>query len=295
MDTIWHDLTWVLPLRSDGATVVMRAVSWMGYSTFYMLFLPLGFWVWRKPAFTRLAIMVALSGVLNAWLKDYWQDPRPDIAMSLDGLVGESYGLPSGHAQVSTVLWLWLAHEVRRWWMWALATLIIGAMIFSRLYLGVHDLEDVVAGFAIAMLSVGVAIMVSRAVSLPYAQLALILLAGQAVVFTLWPEGGPGAITGYGAFAVAWLTGAALEARKVGYSPAEGWRRVAAGALGIVILMALFVGFSKGAKAIDPDGDAAMYVATVIVGLYMTFGAPWLFRRVGLAGPRAPLHGSPST
>lgn len=294
METIWHDLNWVLPLRSDGMTAVMRVFTWMGYSIFYMLFLPLGFWLWRKPAFTRLAVIVAISGVLNVFLKDFWQDPRPDIALSLDGLVGESYGLPSGHAQTATVMWLWLAYEVRRGWMWALAVFVIAGIAFSRLYLGVHDIEDVAVGLAIGAAVVVIGVAVSRAAPLPHLVFALVLLGGQAVVFSLWP-GSPGGAMGFGAFAVAWLVGAVVERRHVGYAPAAGWRKAAAAGIGVVILMGLFVGLSKLADLIDPDGDAAMYVLTMFITLYMTVGAPWLFRRLGLAGPRAPLHGEPSS
>ena len=294
MENIWHDLSWVLPLRSDGATAVMRVFTWIGYSTFYMLFLPLGFWLWRKPAFTRLAVIVAVSGTLNYFLKDFWQDPRPDVAMSLDGLVGDSYGLPSGHAQTAAVLWLWLAYEVRRGWMWALAVFMIAGIAFSRLYLGVHDVEDVTAGLAIGGAVVVLGVVASRSAPLPYLTLALILLAGQAVVYSLWP-GSPGGATGFGAFAVAWLCGAAWERRRIGYTPATGARRMGAAGLGVVILMALFVGLSEAADMVDPDGDVAMYFATALITLYMTIGAPWLFRRLGLAGPRAPLHGEPSS
>jgi membrane-associated phospholipid phosphatase len=294
MESIWHDLSWVLPLRSDGATAVMRVFTWIGYSTFYMLFLPLGFWLWRKPAFTRLAVIVAISGVLNVFLKDFWQDPRPDIAMSLDSLVAGSFGMPSGHAQTSTVLWLWLATEVRRSWMWAVAVIMIAGIAASRLYLGVHDVEDVAVGFALGVMMLAVGKAAMRITVTPYLALALMLLAGQAVVFTLWP-GSPGSATGFGAFAVAWLVGATLEARYVAYTPADRWRKFVAGALGVAILMGLFVGLKKAAEGIDPDGDVAMYVATFAIGLYMTFGAPWLFWRLGLAGPRASLHGAPET
>ncbi len=291
MESIWHDLSWVLPFRSEAATAVMRVFTWVGYSTFYMLFLPLGFWLWRKPAFTRLAVIVAISGCLNYFLKDFWQDPRPDIAMSLDGLVGKSYGLPSGHAQTSTVLWLWLAYEVRRGWMWALAVFVIAGIAMSRLYLGVHDVEDVVVGLAIGLAVVGGGIVVLRAIALPYLTLALVLLAGQAVVFTLWP-GTPGSATGFGAFAVTWLIGANWERQTVGYRPPPGARRVLVIVVGLAILMALFVGLKTLAGAIDPEGDVAMYGATVVITLYMTAGAPWMFRRLGLAGPQMALHGN---
>ena len=300
MEIFWNDLNWVLPYRSDAATVVMRAFTWMGYSTFYMLFLPLGYWLWHRPAFTRLAVMVAVSGVLNAFLKDYWQVPRPDVALSLDGKAAESFAMPSGHAQTSSVLWVWLALEVRRGWMWAVAALLIAGIVASRLYLGVHHVADIAAGLAIGLALVGAGRVGLHFAPMSYTALALVLLAAQAVVFTMWPvvQGAPampGAATGLGAFAVAWLIGAEA-ARRAGY-PADGphmprgWRAPAAALAGIAGLLALYVGFRKMAGALDPDGHVAMYFASALIALYMTWGALWLFRRMGLAGAHAALHG----
>lgn len=294
MESIWHDLSWVLPLRSDGVTPVMRVFTWIGYPMFYMLFLPLGYWLWRKPAFTRLAIIVAISGTLNYFLKDFWQDPRPDIAMSLDGQVGNSFGMPSGHAQTSAVLWFWLASEVRRGWMWGLAIVMVAGIAASRLYLGVHDVQDIVIGLMFAALVLAAGKVALRVIELPYLVLALMLLAAQAVVYTLWP-GTPGGATGFGAFVVAWLFGAEWQRRVAGHTPPEGLRMAMMAGFGLAILMGLFVGLKAGAEVIDPDGDVAMYFATALITLYMTLGAPMLFRRLGLAGPRAPLHAARET
>ena len=110
-----HNLDWVLPLRSDWLTVLMHGVSLLGYEKFILFFLPLGYWAWQRPLFLRLFVLVSINALLNAYLKDLWQDPRPPLAMRLDDLVGASYGLPSGHSQVAVVLWLWLAYELRRY------------------------------------------------------------------------------------------------------------------------------------------------------------------------------------
>ena len=88
----------------------------------------------------------------------------------------------------------------------------------------------------------------------------------------------------------------AEAARRAGY-PADGphmprgWRAPAAALAGIAGLLALYVGFRKMAGALDPDGHVAMYFASALIALYMTWGALWLFRRMGLAGAHAALHG----
>ncbi len=150
---LWHNLDWVLPLRTPALTQLAIGFSWLGYSTFILLFMSIGYWTYNRAIFYRLMILVVVNAMLNAYAKDWIQDPRPPLAIRLDDRVHESYGLPSGHAQLAVVLWMWLAWEVRRAWVWVLCAGIAVGVAFSRLYLGVHDLEDVVGGAALGALS----------------------------------------------------------------------------------------------------------------------------------------------
>ncbi|MBO6635042.1 MAG: phosphatase PAP2 family protein, partial [Parvibaculum sp.] len=122
MEGFLHDLSWVLPLRSDVATTIFNGFTFLGYTPFFLIFLPIGYWLWDRKVFTRLTVLIALVAVMNSWLKDFWQDARPDPAFQLDSdRVADSYGLPSGHAQVAIAMWFWLAYEIRRPWAWAAA------------------------------------------------------------------------------------------------------------------------------------------------------------------------------
>jgi membrane-associated phospholipid phosphatase len=150
---LWHNLDWVLPLRTPALTQLAMALSWLGYSTFILFFMSIGYWTFNRAIFYRLMVLVVINAVLNAYAKDWIQDPRPPLEIRLDDRVGASYGLPSGHAQMAVVLWMWLAWELRRAWVWVLCAGIAVAVILSRLYLGVHDLEDVVGGAALGGLS----------------------------------------------------------------------------------------------------------------------------------------------
>lgn len=68
----------------------------------------------------------------------------------------ELYSFPSGHATMSTVIYGLLAVYVAptlntrwRWFVYAIAVLLITTIAFSRLYLGAHWLADVTAGLAL--------------------------------------------------------------------------------------------------------------------------------------------------
>ncbi|PIT88007.1 MAG: hypothetical protein COU29_04330 [Candidatus Magasanikbacteria bacterium CG10_big_fil_rev_8_21_14_0_10_36_32] len=81
---------------------------------------------------------------------------RPDIAVYLE----TSASFPSGHAAISLALYGFLAYLltlrfkkiVHKILLYSLAIILILAVGFSRLYLGVHYLSDVIAGYALGIL-----------------------------------------------------------------------------------------------------------------------------------------------
>ena len=144
-------MAWVLPLRHPALNVFFEAVTLLGYSLFLILFLSFGYHFWKSSIFYRAALLVLLTGLLNTFLKDLLQDPRPAAEFALDPRPGHSYGFPSGHAQGAVVLWGWLAIEAERRWAAAAAVVVIALIAFSRLYLGVHDVGDVFGGTVIGI------------------------------------------------------------------------------------------------------------------------------------------------
>jgi membrane-associated phospholipid phosphatase len=97
---------------------------------------------------------VAGSAILNHLLKGLFERPRPHFEHPL--LVETSYSFPSGHAMESFVVYGMLAYFavlVLRSWESRVgvvcgAALLVVLIGFSRIYLGVHYLSDVLAGYA---------------------------------------------------------------------------------------------------------------------------------------------------
>ena len=148
--THWaNEMDWVLEIRHPIISSFFDLVTLLVYPTFLILFICFGYVFFSSKLFSRLAILLFISGLANSFLKDWAQDARPALEYMLDPRTGTSYGWPSGHAQVAVTLWGLLALELRRRSVTIIALGLIVAISFSRLYLGVHDLGDVISGLII--------------------------------------------------------------------------------------------------------------------------------------------------
>ncbi|QQG47372.1 MAG: phosphatase PAP2 family protein [Candidatus Woesebacteria bacterium] len=153
-NTIWH---FFYALRSTPLTKIMIAFSNLGgeLSVVILIILSILFFVkhYHREAFL-LTFLFAMSTLLDSFLKQITQRPRPYIAP----LVAEtSFSFPSGHAMNSLVFYMAIAYftyQILRKKKLSILILIgFGALIFmigtSRVYLGVHYATDVVAGYII--------------------------------------------------------------------------------------------------------------------------------------------------
>jgi glycerophosphoryl diester phosphodiesterase len=153
--SFWNDLSWILDLRTPFLNTFFDLVSLAGYPTFLILFISFGYYYWSPEKFSRIAMLLFISGLINGFLKDYFQDPRPAMEFMLDPRIGDSYGWPSGHAQIAVTLWGLIAIEFKEKWLSYFCLLIIALISFSRMYLGVHDFGDIFAGLTIGAIVLG--------------------------------------------------------------------------------------------------------------------------------------------
>jgi undecaprenyl-diphosphatase len=125
----------------------------------------------RVVALVAFAVAEALSTILSALIKALVGRPRPP-----DGIVhpvGSSF--PSGHASYGAVtciaLVLLFTSPGRRARWWGVAWLGIAAMAWSRTYLQVHWLSDVIGG---VLLGTGIALATFAVVQLSQIQVSLL-------------------------------------------------------------------------------------------------------------------------
>ena len=117
-----------------------------------------------------MALGIVVAEVLDLVLKELFDRVRPALWLHA-AVSGESF--PSGHALASTVVYGLVAYTVARRWpghtvlIGAIAAVVVAAIAWSRLYLGVHWPSDVVAGVAIGYLCVIATIAIARRSSAP--------------------------------------------------------------------------------------------------------------------------------
>ncbi|GAP15228.1 PAP2 superfamily [Longilinea arvoryzae] len=302
----------------------MKAFSFLGQQEFAILLLPAIYWCWDSALGFRLGFVLMLSNGLNNVLKLVFHAPRPYwINPEVKAIsVESSFGLPSGHAQNAVALWGRLAAALRRKWMTWLAVFLILMIGLSRLYLGVHFLTDVLAGWLIGGLLLWLVVLLDEPVTAwlgqkpvgiqilwaTVAAFMLILLSvvarlalGAWQVPDLWVTNAglqtqgqtvePLKLDGIFTAAGTWwgLTcGYAWFTRRYGRFDAGGaWeKRGLRFSIGLIVLIVLYAGLSRLLPQ-SPDGlgFTLRFLRYAALGGWVSAGAPWLFLRIKLASP----------
>jgi undecaprenyl-diphosphatase len=268
---------------------IFRAITSLGSKEFFLLLLPLLFWSVNFGLGARIAIILFLSGYLNAGLKDLFQQPRPfelDPSVRLD--YADGYGLPSGHAQTAVVVWGSIAAWFRKRWLWPIAIGLMFLIGFSRIYLGVHFPTDVLAGWAI-----GAGLLMLYLIFQPEGEawLAGLKLGQQISVALVVPLGlllihpVKDTTTVMAASAGAGVGLVLMHRyRYPHFNPHDSWRqRILRFLIGGLVLGLLYL----GPKLVFPGEESPLYlplrfVRFGLIGLWVSLGAPLLFRRLRL-------------
>ena len=148
-----------LTIRSVQGTSIFEVVTFFGNWQFIIpVILLIILWLFfknKKAFIIPFALTVAGAELATFLLKLGFHRGRPlgSIFMETD------FSFPSGHATIAVTFYGYLAYLIIKlikrkynWLIITLASLIIFFIGFSRLYLGVHYLSDVLAGYLVGSL-----------------------------------------------------------------------------------------------------------------------------------------------
>ena len=307
----------------EALTPLLQAATVLGDEEFAVLVVPLLLWSVSPALGLRVGALLLISAGLNTALKLMTVTPRPAwVSGEVTALVAEgSYGTPSGHAQNAAAVWGRLAVAVRHRGIRAVLVALILVIAVSRWWVGAHFPIDTVVGLLVggALLLLAVRVVeprltpwVTRASASAQA-LVVVGTSAALVALPLLTRRAPWA----GEPPEAWVAGAAtaspestvidptalnaamvpagallgvglglvLLQRSGGFSAAgPWWQRALRYPVGVTGVALLYL----GGEPLVPDGDApwalaAQYAQFAVVGLWIGWLAPVVFRALRLA------------
>ena len=318
-----NGINWIVVIQTLGGWLEMpaRFLTYLGSEDFFFMVLPLLYWSIDSRVGLQVGLILSTTSCLNNIVKLAFADPRPYwVSDQVKPLAGESsFGTPSGHAQNAAAIWGVMANGARKRWVWVAVVLLVFLIGFSRLYLGVHFVHDVIAGWLIGALSLWLFIRLREPVEVWIFKRTLLQQIGIALLISLimvlvgaffvsrldgfvipqeWKDNAlrsgveldPVSIEDILTSAASFFglaAGAAWIGARGGYQtagPVE--KRALRYVVGLIGVLVLWMGLGE---IFPRDEDLISYVLRylryTLVGFWVTAGAPWLFFHFKLADP----------
>jgi len=250
-----------------------------GSEGFYFVIIPIFYWSIDKKMGIKLGTALLLSMFLNVVIKEITAVPRPIGYPGIRSIYTSSaggYSFPSGHAQGSTTVWGIIMAYYKKTPVYILGTTMIFLVSLSRLYLGLHWPQDIVAGIILGFIVVSAAFSAGK-FRLPESVglKCTIALAAPAAMLAVFPH--PDVFKYTGMLSAAWL-GYILDNHFVVYEPKNSGlaKTTAKYVIGVIGFLLLYV----GPKLVLPEANVSAMARYFLLGLWLTLGAPYLFKRL---------------
>lgn len=233
-------------------TRVFEAITLLGSSEFLVGVAAVVYWCFDKRKGRLLTYILLLGAYVNFFLKLLIPSPRPPLELRLTEKNETSFGFPSGHVQDSTTLWTSFWRSFRRRFLALIGTTLIFAVGVSRLYLGLHNLAQVIGGVLVGLAFVGVVFLILRVIprqdgkirlvpQLLFSALTVLPLVAAVLIFGVVGDGGR--VAGY---LLGFSIGAIFEDRYVAFRTNITHKRrviriIIAGVVGVIVLGVLSI------------------------------------------------------
>jgi membrane-associated phospholipid phosphatase len=153
---------WVVSRSTPRANRIFNLITDLGkYTVIRFLTALVCAWLivigdWRRVL--MLLCLIGLTMVGNSVLKNLFSRARPELPQNF--LYGMDFSFPSGHTMLATAYYMMLAYlgwiyagdSPLGWAVIALALILTVLIGFSRIYLGVHFMTDVLGGWTAGVL-----------------------------------------------------------------------------------------------------------------------------------------------
>ena len=273
-------------LRTGFGDSFFNLISFLGEEYVYIFVLSIVYYALDKRLGEILGFSLFVTGIINAVLKSLIGAMRPfekypDRIVNLRPDTAGGYSFPSGHTQLFTTFTFTAAFRKQsRLLLWT-AIILSVLMAISRMYLGVHFLEDVAVSLILGVaIAYGMHHLFSQLTDKGKFKLYWITVAvGAVFLFTRYED----FYKTYGLL-VGFVGGMQIEQRRIQFTlDVVLWKKVIRVAGGLILMIAIMVGLGAAFDTLATEGTDWMNILDFVrYGLISFIGLgvyPFLFQR----------------
>lgn len=145
----------VQAISSQPLDLIMAGITILGNPIFWLMIVAFLYWQGKEHESFHLANIIAISSIVVGAIKNIAARPRPSAndfkVVSIDNYSFDTNSFPSGHSSLIAANFFYLKNFLKKK-LKIIFAIIVVLVTFSRLYLGMHYLTDVIAGLVIGII-----------------------------------------------------------------------------------------------------------------------------------------------
>ncbi len=274
-------IEWVQSFSNPFLDQFFIMITQFGEESLYVVLVTLIYWCIDKTYGYHLSFTLLFSSAINSSVKCIFKAPRPTAFDNLRHLRLETatgYSFPSGHTQTAATFFGFMMKKYDKVWLYVTGSILIFLVALSRLYLGVHWPEDVLAG---TLLGIAISFFFahlfrkSKVIKKKYLLLIIAVFTLCLLIFNTSSD----LYKACGIF-FSFLLGYSFEEKHIQFNPKTKLpKQIVKYISGIVVALVV----KSQLKIIFPETVIFDFIRYFILGLWITLAAPYLFKVLGLS------------